>query len=216
MFVILSFYTLILVFSYLLGSIPFGLIISRAKGVDIRSKGSGNIGATNVFRSVGKSFGLLCFVLDFLKGLVSAWVFPVVMLTEEMLEAHPSFPLLAGAFAILGHNFPVWLKFKGGKGIATSAGVIAAVAPLSFLAALVIWVGTMVLSRIVSLASILAAIGVAVSGWVFYSDQPVVAVILTFLGIVAVIRHRSNIQRLLKGEEHRFGKKKEEKANVER
>lgn len=206
-------YSLILSFSYLLGSIPFGLLISRSQGIDIRSKGSGNIGATNVFRSVGKSWGLFCFALDFCKGLVSAWIFPLLLLSSEQLESSPSFPLFAGAVAILGHNFPVWLKFKGGKGIATSAGVIAAVAPYSLLSALVIWITSILISRIVSLSSILAATGVAVSGWVFYADQPVIAGILTFLGVVAVVRHRSNIQRLLKGEEHKFGKKK--RANVE-
>ena len=198
--------------SYLLGSIPFGLLISRARGIDIRTKGSGNIGATNVFRMVGKSWGLLCFALDLFKGLGAAWLLPSLLMSPEQLAEQPNVPLIAGACAILGHNFPVWLKFKGGKGIATSGGVIAAVAPLSFLSAIALWVGCMLISRIVSLSSIIAAIGVAVTGWIFYSDQPIVAGILTLLGIVAVVRHRSNIQRLLKGEEHRFGKKKE---NVE-
>ncbi|WFB34321.1 glycerol-3-phosphate 1-O-acyltransferase PlsY [Kiritimatiellota bacterium B12222] len=199
---------LILILSYLLGSIPFGLLISRARGVDIRSKGSGNIGATNVFRMVGKKWGLLCFFFDFLKGLVSAKVLPLLLLSPEFLDSHPNFPLIAGALAIVGHNFPLWLKFKGGKGIATSAGVIVAVAPLCIAVAAVVWVGSMLISRIVSLSSILAAIAVAVSAWVFYADNPLLAGILTALGVVAVIRHKTNIQRLLKGEEHRFGKKK--------
>lgn len=195
--------TFLLLFSYLLGSIPFGFIISKTLGIDIRTKGSGNIGATNVFRAVGKKWGLLCFLLDFLKGLSSAWVLPLFFLADGTVTQQ----LLAGAFAILGHNFPVWLKFKGGKGIATSAGVIVAVAPLCMLAAAVTWGLCMVISRIVSLSSILAAIAVAISAWVFYADNPVLAGILTALGAVAVIRHRSNIQRLLKGEELRFGKK---------
>ncbi len=199
---------LLLVISYLLGSIPFGLLISRTQGVDIRTQGSGNIGATNVFRMVEKKWGLLCFFFDFLKGLVSSWIFPLLFLTAADLQAHPNLPLLAGAFAIIGHNFPVWLKFKGGKGIATSAGVIVAVAPWCILVAAVTWGLSMVLSRIVSLSSILAAVAIAVSTWFLPPQSLVIDGILTALGLVAVYRHRTNIQRLLKGEEHRFGKKK--------
>jgi acyl phosphate:glycerol-3-phosphate acyltransferase len=205
--------TLLLFSAYLLGSIPFGFLISRALGIDIRTKGSGNIGATNVFRMVGKKWGLLCFLLDFLKGLVSAWVLPMFLLTASDLGAHPHLPLLAGALAILGHNFPVWLKFKGGKGIATSGGVIVAVAPWCMLSAAVIWVGCMLISRIVSLSSILAAVAVITSAWIFYAHDPILAGILSALGLIAIYRHRSNIQRLLKGEEHRFGKKRN--TNVE-
>lgn len=199
---------LLLISAYLLGAVPFGFLISKALGIDIRTQGSGNIGATNVFRMVGKKWGLLCFLLDFLKGLVSALLLPVLFLSEGDLLSHPNLPLLAGAVAILGHNFPVWLKFKGGKGIATSAGVIVAVAPLCILVAAMVWGLSMVISRIVSLSSILAAVAVAVSAWIFYSENIILAVILTILGVVAVIRHKSNIQRLIKGEEHRFGKKK--------
>ncbi|MDF3131171.1 glycerol-3-phosphate 1-O-acyltransferase PlsY [Kiritimatiellaeota bacterium B1221] len=203
---------LLLASSYLLGSIPFGLLISRTQGVDIRTKGSGNIGATNVFRMVGKKWGLLCFFFDFLKGLISAWIFPILWLSAADLQAHPNLPLLAGAFAIIGHNFPVWLKFKGGKGIATSAGVIVAVAPWCILVAAIVWGSCMVISRIVSLSSILAATAIAVSTWFLPPASPVIDGILTALGLIAIYRHRANIQRLLKGEEHRFGKKK---ANAE-
>ncbi|MEX2606944.1 MAG: glycerol-3-phosphate 1-O-acyltransferase PlsY [Kiritimatiellia bacterium] len=204
----------LLFLSYLLGSIPFGLLISRVQGVDIRNQGSGNIGATNVFRMVGKSWGILCFVLDFLKGLLSAWLFPLWLLSADTLEAQPYWPLLAGAMAILGHNFPVWLRFKGGKGIATSGGVTAAVAPWCLLTALATWLLCMVASRIVSLSSILAAVAVAVSAWFFHGDQPLLAGILTALALVAVLKHRSNIQRLLKGEEHRFGERRGQRGEV--
>ena len=208
----MHFTTLFLLFlSYVLGSIPFGLLLSRTQGVDIRSKGSGNIGATNVFRMVGKKWGLLCFLLDFLKGLVSAWIFPIILLSPETLQTNPNLPLLAGASAILGHNFPVWLKFKGGKGIATSAGVIVAVAPWCILAAAIVWGLSMAVSRIVSLSSILAAITIAVSTWFLPPANPVIDGILTALGLIAIYRHRTNIQRLLKGEEHRFGKKGQQK-----
>jgi len=195
---------LILSTCYLLGSIPFGLLISRARGVDIRTKGSGNIGATNVFRMVGKKWGLLCFVLDFAKGAVAAGLIPLIFQGLLSGDATPNLPLIAGAAAILGHNFPVWLKFKGGKGIATSGGVIAVAAPWAMLAGFGTWVVVMLLSRIVSLASILAALAVGIAGWMVYRDNPVVVGVLTALAVVAVWRHRSNIQRLIKGEEHRF------------
>lgn len=192
----------LLLASYLLGSIPFGLLISKAKGVDIRSKGSGNIGATNVFRTMGKSWGILCFALDFGKGLGASLLLPL-LLAQELADS-PNTALWAGTASILGHNFPVWLKFKGGKGIATSGGVLAGAAPWALLAGLGTWILVMLISRTVSLASILAAAAVAISGWVAYSHNPVLAGILTALGAIAIWRHRSNIQRLLKGEEHRF------------
>jgi glycerol-3-phosphate acyltransferase PlsY len=197
----------LLLLAYLLGSIPFGLLISRSRGVDIRAQGSGNIGATNVFRVIGKSWGILCFVLDFLKGLLAAGLFSFWLLSEAARLENPYLPLLAGAAAILGHNFPVWLKFRGGKGIATSAGVITAVAPWCMAAALLTWAACMFLSRIVSLSSILAALAVGISSWILYADQPLLAGILTALSAIAILKHKSNIQRLLKGEEHRFGKK---------
>ena len=187
--------------SYLLGSIPFGFLISRFKGVDLRKAGSGNIGATNVFRVIGKSWGLLCFALDFAKGLAAAALLPTLLLSEPLANAG----LIAGAAAIAGHNWPVWLKFKGGKGIATSAGVLSAVAPWALLCGLIVWILCMVLSRMVSLSSILAALAVAVGGWIFYPSEPWTLAILTALALIAIWRHRTNIQRILKGEEHRFG-----------
>jgi glycerol-3-phosphate acyltransferase PlsY len=198
----------VLLLAYLLGSIPFGLLISRSRGIDIRTQGSGNIGATNVFRMVGKSWGLLCFFLDFCKGLAGALLIPALFLTPELAAQYPNLPLLAGAAAIMGHNFPIWLKFKGGKGIATSGGVIAAVAPWAMLSGFGTWILVMILARIVSLASILAAVAVGITGWVCYNENPVTAWVLTALAVIAFYRHRANIQRLLKGEEHRFGKKK--------
>ncbi|MCC5846375.1 MAG: glycerol-3-phosphate 1-O-acyltransferase PlsY [Verrucomicrobia bacterium] len=197
----MNFFTLILS-AYLLGSVPFGLLISSLKGVDLRNAGSGNIGATNVFRVVGKSWGLLCFALDFTKGLLAAALLPALLLSEPI----PNAGLIAGAAAIAGHNWPVWLKFKGGKGIATSAGVLTAVAPWALLCGLGVWILTMLLSRMVSLSSILAALAVALGGWIFYPDEPWTLAILTALALIAVWRHRTNIQRILKGEEHRFGK----------
>jgi glycerol-3-phosphate acyltransferase PlsY len=198
---------LLLLLGYFLGSIPFGLLISRAKGVDIRNLGSGNIGATNVFRMVGKPWGLLCFLLDFLKG-AGASLLPLLMGTCPVQPESPHTPLLLGAMAILGHNFPLWLKFKGGKGIATSAGVLSITAPYALLAGLLTWLLLLGLSRMVSLASIGAALAVAIAGWLVYRDNLVITGVLTALALIAIWRHRSNIQRILKGEEHRFGKTK--------
>ena len=195
---------MLILLAYLLGSVPFGLLISRFKGVALRKAGSGNIGATNVFRVVGKSWGLLCFALDFTKGLLAAGLLPGLLLTPE---APANAGLIAGAAAIAGHNWPVWLKFKGGKGIATSAGVLAAVAPLPLLCGLGVWCLTMLLSRMVSLSSIFAAVAVAVGGWIFHPGEPWTLGVLSALALIAVWRHRSNIARILKGEEHRFGRK---------
>jgi len=200
-------YTLILIV-YMLGSLPFGYLMGRTKGLDIRRLGSGNIGATNVFRVLGKPWGIACFFLDFAKGFAAAGLVPGLWLGREALAAHPNLPLLAGAVAIIGHNWPLWLKFKGGKGIATSAGVIAATAPLALLTGLVLWLGSIILTRIISVSSMLAALGVAAAAWIFYSENPVLAGVLTLLGGLAVLRHRANIRRLLRGEEPRFGKKK--------
>lgn len=190
----------LVVLGYLLGSIPFGLLISRAKGVDLRKAGSGNIGATNVFRVVGKSWGLLCFALDFVKGLLAAGALPLWLSVPG-----PHAGLIAGAAAIAGHNWPLWLGFKGGKGIATSAGVLMAVAPWALLCGLGVWGLTLRLSRMVSLSSVLAALAVAVGGWFFHAEERWTPVVLTVLAAIAVWRHRSNLQRIVRGEEHRFG-----------
>lgn len=193
--------------AYLAGSVPFGLLIAKARGVDLRSQGSGNIGATNVFRCVGKPWGIACFILDALKGFLPAALFP------QMAEGLPAWAgLLFGAAAILGHNFPVFLKFKGGKGVATSAGVLLGVAPLAVLVGLLTWGIVFFISGYVSLGSILAAVAVVIAGWTLGYDRTT-AVALTLLGLLAIYRHRANIQRLIAGTENRFQRKK--KSQVE-
>ncbi|MCF7848119.1 MAG: glycerol-3-phosphate 1-O-acyltransferase PlsY [Kiritimatiellales bacterium] len=193
--------------AYLLGSVPFGLLIARSRGVDIRRAGSGNIGATNVFRCVGKGWGVCAFVLDALKGFVPAFVFPIIGKLDESIAVEAG--LLFGAAAIIGHSFPVFLRFKGGKGVATSAGMLLGVAPVAVAAGFACWLICVLITRYVSLASILAALAVAVSGWVVYHDSLAVSVALTAIALLIIWRHRANIGRLLKGTEHRFGKKKE-------
>ena len=188
--------------SYLIGSVPFGLLVARSRGIDIRRVGSGNIGATNVLRTVGRPWGILVFVLDFLKGLL-----PALLAGRLSNHAVADAGLYCGVAAIVGHNWPVWLGFKGGKGVATSAGVLAGAAPLTILPGVGAWVLVLLASRYVSLASLLAALVVAASAWYFYGDHPVLAGLLTLLAALVILRHKSNIRRLLRGEENRFQRK---------
>jgi glycerol-3-phosphate acyltransferase PlsY len=192
--------TLLSALAYLLGSVPFGLLISKAKGVDIRKQGSGNIGATNVLRCLGKPLGITCFMLDALKGFLPAKLFPIIG------EVDPTFGILFGTLAILGHNFPVFLKFKGGKGVATSAGVLLGVAPLAVVIGLTVWAVVFYMSGYVSLGSIIATVFVVITGWTA-GYSPVTAIALTLLGILSIWRHRSNIARLMNGTENKFQKK---------
>ncbi len=189
--------------SYLLGSVPFGLLIGKLRGVDIRTQGSGNIGATNVFRCVGKAWGIGAFCLDFFKGYAATALLP--LLIEPLgLDRSPNIWLMGGLLAIIGHNYPVFLRFKGGKGIATSGGVLAGIAPLVILPAAGAWLLLFVTTRYVSVASITAAGMTAAGGWIFYRTNGAIPHALTLLGLMAIWRHRSNMQRLKRGEENRF------------
>lgn len=190
--------------AYLIGAIPFGLLVAKSRGVDIRSQGSGNIGATNVFRVIGKGWGILTFTLDALKGFVPAFFFPMLLRSDASAE----WGVLFGSCAILGHSFPVYLRFKGGKGVATGAGMLLGVAPVAVLIGFFCWLLCMVLSRIVSLSSIVAALSVIVSVWVL-DRGPVINIVLTVLSLLVIWLHRANIRRLLSGTENRFGKRKE-------
>lgn len=186
--------------AYLLGSIPFALLIGRMHGIDIRQHGSGNVGATNVVRVLGRGPGILCFVLDFLKGIV-----PVA--AGFALGVPLWGVLLAAAATILGHSRSIFLKFTGGKSVATGAGAIIAMAPLAGLGALAIWALVFSLSRIVSLASITAALSLPVL--TLLTRQPLE--IVGFSAVAAlyvVVRHRDNIRRLREGKEPRMERKK--------
>jgi glycerol-3-phosphate acyltransferase PlsY len=192
--------------AYLLGAVPFGLLIGKMKGIDIRQHGSGNIGATNVLRVLGKPLGITTFVLDALKGFIPSFFF--ARLFESGMDPNVV-SVLCGAAAIIGHNFPVFLGFKGGKGIATSAGVLIGIAPLAALAGVITWVAVFFTSRYVSLASIIAAAAVIASGWWFYRGGHILLpIVLTVLGALAILRHKANIVRLMNGTENRFVKKK--------
>jgi len=210
--------------SYLLGSVPFGLLIARSRGVDIRQHGSGNIGATNVWRVLGKKWGLLTFLCDALKGLAAVllakWLAAHWPETVTLPHGHsredwfdPANAGIAAAVAcILGHSFPVWLGFKGGKGVATSLGVLIGMMPLASVLVFAFWGIVFKLSRYVSLASLLAALMLPIlvvcflfagwmHGWGYFYFALAAALLI-------IARHRTNIQRLLAGTENRFGSPK--------
>jgi glycerol-3-phosphate acyltransferase PlsY len=191
--------------AYLVGSIPTGYIFARARGVDIRKVGSGNIGATNVFRTMGKTAGIAVLLFDAIKGYVPARFF----LFGSDIQTREYHAMVAGFFAILGHNYTCWLKFKGGKGIATSAGVLAAWAPYGFLTSLGIWILMLAFTRYVSIASITAAAVLPFAVWITGGSRPMIG-LTSVVGALAIYKHKTNIQRLLNGTEHRFGIKKAE------
>lgn len=195
---------------YLLGSIPSGLIAGKIRGIDIRQHGSGNIGATNAVRTLGKKWGYAVFASDFFKGVVAVLLSRGISLAFHFPPDWPA--LLAAVGAILGHNFPVWLGFKGGKGIATSAGVIVALFPWpAFVFALVAWVVVFFATRYVSVASITAALALPVALsvlWMLGKTSGLYFGVGVVLCVLAIWRHKSNIQRLLAGTEPRFERKK--------
>jgi len=207
---IFAYYIIIFAAAYLLGSLPWGLWIGLAYGKDVRKAGSGNIGATNVTRVVGPVQGKVCFVLDFLKGLLP--VVGVAFCTGRGWLPDLAFgPALALAAAVIGHMFPVFLKFKGGKGISTAAGGVAGLSPLAVIVAGAIWAAVFFRWRYVSLASIMAAAAVPVAAaafslaGIYHISRPSLAV-LALMAALAIFRHKSNISRLRNGTESRFAK----------
>lgn len=197
------------VFGYLLGSVPTGFLVGRARGVDLRSVGSGNIGATNALRVLGKKAGVIVLILDAAKGALACWGLP--RLAEVVGPTAGSdqnlLSVLAGAGAILGHNYTCWLKFKGGKGVATSAGVLAVITPVALLLATAVWVIVFVVGRYVSLASISAALALPFLVWLTKGNSFLTA-FAVLMAAVVIYAHRSNIKRLVNGTEHRFGRNK--------
>ena len=212
--------------AYLLGSIPTGYLVGRARGIDVRKVGSGNIGATNVFRTLGKTAGILVLVVDGMKGWLavsfapdlahrifspaSAWDRP----TREYLQ------IIAGVVAILGHNYTCWLKFKGGKGIATTAGALAALIPFTVAICLTTWILVCLLTRYVSVASIIAAMMLPAATWAIYHfthDEGYgrrMIILAGILGALAIYKHKGNLERLMNGTENKIGQKKPSAAGV--
>ena len=225
------------ILAFLLGSIPFGLIISRARGVNIRKHGSGNIGATNVLRVMGKKAGIACLVLDMLKGLIPVVVainliqiagkpvaffhiaalddLPLILPAARQFEGQ-MVHVLTGLAAVLGHNYSPWVGFKGGKGIATSAGVLIALMPAGLVLLVLVWLVVFAVSRYVSVASITAAATLPlITLWGSWHhgriqdgtwNKPLFIFSLV-IGILAIWKHRDNIRRLREGTEHRFSRK---------
>ncbi|MBI2437402.1 MAG: glycerol-3-phosphate 1-O-acyltransferase PlsY [Lentisphaerae bacterium] len=198
-------YTICGVLAYLLGAIPFGFLIARARGVDIRTVGSGNIGATNVFRAVGKGWGALVFAGDVLKGFIPVSVFPLLARKFWAYDGGELLSLMCACLAIGGHNWPVYLRFKGGKGVATSVGALLGLTPPAAGIGLLAWALVFAATRYVSVASIVAALVVAGAVWFFYASGGILLpVVLTVLCGLVIWRHKRNIQRLLAGTENRF------------
>jgi len=208
---------------YLLGSIPSGFLVAKCRGIDIRQHGSGNIGATNVFRTLGRPWGVLVFILDVLKGVVAVRLVMAVLPFDRFLLQcatylpghqpppwHPDINLgiIAALGCFLGHCFPVWLGFKGGKGVAVGAGVLIGLMPMVTAIGLVIWAIVYKTSRYVSLASVIAAISLPLIVWALERQLSAIFWFTLVISLLAIWRHRTNIQRLLAGTESRFEKKK--------
>ena len=230
------FWTLAIAGAYFVGAIPFGFLIGRSKGIDIRAHGSGNIGATNVRRVLGRGPGNLCFILDVLKGAMPTLV--VGLLTDALgnaaiTPAQAWLWLGVAAATILGHIFPIYLKLNGGKGVATAFGALLAIYPIVTPAAaiaLLVWIATLKLSRYVSVSSCVAAVALPASiallrllGWpahrmgdlAFVGAAWPFLVLTTLLALLVIYRHRGNLKRVIAGTEPRVGASREDRAVVE-
>ncbi len=191
--------------SYFLGSIPTGFLWGKSRGIDIREVGSGNIGATNVMRTLGKGPGITVLLIDAAKGFLPVCVAPLIFSRVDTIWLQ----IVCCVFVIAGHNWTCWLKFKGGKGVATSAGAMLAFLPFPLLCALGVWLVVFLLGRYVSLASICAAATVPITTWFRYRNTTLFIFSLA-VAVIAIYKHKSNIQRLLAGTENRIGGHKRE------
>jgi glycerol-3-phosphate acyltransferase PlsY len=186
---------LVVVLAYLLGSIPFAFLAGRARGIDLRTVGSGNLGAANVFRTLGREMGLAVMAADILKGLVAVVI--ARLLTDD------PWPAVAAAAAMAGHVFPVWLRFKGGKGVAVGGGAVIGLMPLAALILFAVWIVTVAVTRYTSLAAIVGAVIATPLVWAM--GYPAADIVFTALAAAAVLfLHRANIGRLLRGQENRI------------
>ncbi len=204
-------YLCIILVAYGLGSIPSGFIISRLGGIDIRRVGSGNIGATNVTRALGKKFGYPVFLADFSKGLAAVLLAPSLGHAFDAPGSDDVFRVIAAIAVVLGNAFPVWLGFRGGKGVATSAGMLFGLIPAAAVAVILVWIIIFYSTRYVSLASILAALALPVAVWILNkilaADRPLILYTCIVLSVIVILRHRSNLVRLARGTEESFKKR---------
>ncbi len=209
----MSFYLATAVISYLLGSIPFGYILVRAfHGRDVRDSGSGNIGATNVARS-SPALGALTLFFDAAKGLLAVVAGTyLAAIAIHTLRRPPvyTFVAIAAIAAVIGHMFPIWLKFRGGKGVATSVGVFLALAPKTLLVAVALFIALVAVFRYVSLGSIIAAAAFPLIAYALhnYHSSPAILAVMSAIAVLIIIKHRENIRRLLAGTENRWALKK--------
>jgi len=205
-----------LIMAYLVGSIPFAFIYGKVfKKIDIRQHGSGNVGATNVLRVFGTKAGLIVLFLDIFKGFfpvcIMLMLIPLWSISIVGEGGYEWLPVLVGIFAILGHTFSMFLSFKGGKGVATSAGVFLALCPLNFLGAILFFMLVVFLTKYVSLGSILAIIALMISNFMFFDLNIYVKIFTLIMAIFIIYTHRTNIKRLLNGTENKISFKKKEK-----
>lgn len=181
---------LIVIVSYLLGSIPSGLIVGKAfYGIDIREHGSGNLGGTNTFRTLGKKAGMIVTAADILKGTLAATL-PIIFGVESQID-----PLIAGMIAVVGHMYPVFANFKGGKAVATSGGVLLACAPVMFLVMVVVFLLSLYITKFVSLSSIIASIVAVI--YAVIAKEPLLIIVVSLLSLFVIYRHRANIKRII-------------------
>lgn len=196
--------------AYCIGAIPFGLLIGKMRGIDVRTMGSKNIGATNVFRCVGAKFGILAFLLDMLKGFVGAWLPKALNAWLAFLPVDGTgvllLSVLCGTAAMFGHIFPIYLGFKGGKGVSTALGLLFGVTPLAGALGLLGWIIVFLLSRYVSVASSVAACIVGGVMWTpLYAEKPLwFSILISVLAVLAILKHHQNFVRLINGTENRF------------
>jgi len=204
-----------IIISYLIGGIPFGYLIAVIKGIDIRTEGSGNIGATNVGRVLGKKYGLIIFILDMLKGFIVVFYIPALVSSAVNIPTTTDnlLVVLCGFCAVLGHAFPVYLKFKGGKAVATSFGVFIWLVPISIGIAFGVWLLTVIVTRYVSLGSMIGSLSL-VGVIVIVVDSPFgdniyLTVMSVAVAILIIARHTSNIQRIIAGTEKKVFSKED-------
>jgi glycerol-3-phosphate acyltransferase PlsY len=195
-------YSFAIVLAYLIGAIPFGLLFTKVfSGVDVRSVGSGNIGATNVLRAAGKKAAVFTLLADCLKGLVPVLIVRLVLRDDALV-------VLTGIAAVLGHNFSVYLGFRGGKGVATSYGVILAATPLLGLICLLIWLGSALVWRYSSLSALISFLAYPFLVFSQFPESKALGALALFLAGMIYFRHRENIKRLVAGTESKIGQKK--------
>lgn len=193
---------LIPVIAYFLGSIPFGFLIVKARGADIRTAGSGNIGAANVTRNAGAVAGIFTLLLDAGKGYLAVWI------AGRLTTGEIKWMMAAAVLAVIGHMFPVWLAFKGGKGVATGLGVFLPICPQAVAAGIVLWILVVAFWRYSSLGSVAAAAAMPIFVYFLYAPRhappPYVSMGTVLIALLVIAKHRSNIERLIAGEEHRL------------